>query len=245
MTGDERHLDHEALRNDLAAHALGALPEEEAKRLEAHLESCLSCRELLGSLTQAVEMLPATGLRESPPARVRERLMAAVRAEAAAAGDLEIAGRAPTEPWWRRFAVLALRPATALGAAVVLAVGLAGGYLIRGDPGDSAGPSATFVAAEPLGSNQAISATLEVHGKSATLHVNELPRLAPDRVYEVWVERAGVIEPSTLFVLDREGSGTAAVPGPLEGADRVLVTEEPRGGSQRPTTPPLLAASLS
>lgn len=242
MNGDERHLDYESLRDDLAAYALDALPEAEADELTAHLEHCPRCRELVRWLKPAVDVLPAAVPQHAPPASLRKDLMATVRAEAA---EPETAARKPRrDAWWRRFAAPALRPATALAAAALLAVGVAGGYLIDGDADDRVRPPTAFVEAQPLSGNPDVSATLELHGDSATLHVNELPRLAPGRVYEVWVERAGVMEPSTLFVLDREGSGTAAVPGPLEGADRVLVTEEPRGGSQRPTSPPLLAASL-
>ena len=241
MTGNERHLDHEALRDDLAAYALGALPEAEADELTAHLEHCPRCRELLRWLTPAVDVLPAAVPQHTPPASLRENLMATVLAEAS---EPDTATQPRREGWWRRFSVPVLRPATALAAAALLGAGVAGGYLIDGDGDDRAQPSRTFVGARPLSGNPDVSATLEVHGDSATLHVNELPRLAPDRVYEVWIERAGVMEPSTLFVLDEKGSGAAAVPGPLEGAERVLVTAEPRGGSQRPTNPPLLAAAL-
>jgi hypothetical protein len=71
-----------------------------------------------------------------------------------------------------------------------------------------------------------------------------LPALSKGDVYEVWVERDGTLEPSSLFVAGRDRTAAAAVPGPLEGADAVLVTREPRGGSQRPTSLPLLRADL-
>jgi hypothetical protein len=46
-------------------------------------------------------------------------------------------------------------------------------------------------------------------------------------------------------VLGDDGTAEAAVPGPLEGADAVLVTREPRGGSRRPTSAPILEAALN
>ena len=52
------------------------------------------------------------------------------------------------------------------------------------------------------------------------------------------------LEPSSLFVSRRDGTAEAAVPGPLDDADAVLVTREPRGGSRHPTSPPLLSADL-
>jgi hypothetical protein len=63
-------------------------------------------------------------------------------------------------------------------------------------------------------------------------------------VYEAWVQRGGAFERSGLFELRRNRSGDAAIRGPLGGADAVLVTREPSGGSPRPTSPPLLRADL-
>jgi hypothetical protein len=71
-----------------------------------------------------------------------------------------------------------------------------------------------------------------------------MPSLERDQVYEVWVQRDGRLEPSSLFVPRRNHSADAAVPGQLNGADAVLVTKEPRGGSRRPTSAPLLSVQL-
>ena len=89
-----------------------------------------------------------------------------------------------------------------------------------------------------------VSATLERSGDSATLHVHELPAIAGDEVYEVWVQRAGVMEPRNTFVLSVDGSAEAAVPRAARGRRGRLVTREPRGGSRQPTTRPLLQAPL-
>jgi len=131
-----------------------------------------------------------------------------------------------------------MRPAVAVGLAVLIAAGLTG-YLVRG------GEQGETVSAEPLGPQAAqVSATLERHGDSATLHVSELPSLGRDEVYEVWVQRGDALEPASTFVLGLDGSAEAAVPGPLEGADAILVTAEPRPGSRAPTSEPLLQAPL-
>jgi hypothetical protein len=121
---------------------------------------------------------------------------------------------------------------------ILLVAGVTAGYLARGDQSGS-----EFIPAEPAGSATA-SATLERHGDSATLHVNTLPALDSDQVYEVWVQRAGVMEPASTFVLRSDGSAEAAVPGPLENAQGVFVTAEPRPGTDRPTSTPVLHASL-
>jgi hypothetical protein len=72
-----------------------------------------------------------------------------------------------------------------------------------------------------------------------------MPALASDQVYEVWVQRDGKLEPSSLFVPRTNRSGDAAVPDGLNGADAVLVTREPSGGSEQPTSPPVLSVQLN
>jgi hypothetical protein len=71
-----------------------------------------------------------------------------------------------------------------------------------------------------------------------------MPSLASNQVYETWVRRDGRFEPSSLFALRANHSGEAAIKGPLEGADEVLVTREPRRGSAQPTSPPILRVDL-
>ncbi len=87
-------------------------------------------------------------------------------------------------------------------------------------------------------------ATLERSGDTATLHVQELPAIAENEVYEVWVQRAGVLEARNVFVLDMNGRAEATIPGSLDGGEAVLVTREPRPGSRQPTTEPILTAPL-
>ncbi len=234
------HRDSERLRDDLAAYALGALDAADTAELERHIDGCESCRAELRWLSPAVDMLPASVPQLTPPESLRESLMATVNAEAAS----PVAGPARTKParasWWQGLRGAMLRPATGMAVLILLVVGVGAGYLLRGS-GEPV-PN-TVVPAEAVGTAQA-AATLERHGDSATLHVSQLPALDEDEVYEVWVQRAGVMEPQSTFVLGMDGTAEAAVPGPLENADAVLVTAEPRPGSQRPTTPPLLEAPL-
>lgn len=256
MSVDPRHLDQDALRDDLAAYSLGALPANEAAALEQHLENCQGCRERLRWLSPAVDLLPIAVQQRTPPERLRENLLAIVRTEAATAGGAahESAGAhqpaAPSEPtsgtsgsWWRGLHGLLARPAFGLAAMLLLVVGIGGGYLLRG--GDES-QGTTFAKAEPANRalGKQVSATLERDGESATLHVHKLPALERDQVYEVWVQRAGVMEPSSIFVLSKDGTGEAAIPGPLSGASAIYVTREPRGGSSKPTGDPLLSAPL-
>ena len=228
------HQDLERLRDDLAAYALDALDRDEAARLERHLEGCESCRDRLQWLRPAVDQLPASVEQMAPPAGLRDSLMETVRAEAAP----RRAAEAPRRSWLEGLRTAMLRPAAGFALLIVLVAGIATGYLVRGD--DTA---SDFIPARSSAGVTA-SATLERHGDSATLHVEELPPLARDEVYEVWVQRNGVMEPASTFVLRGDGSAEAAVPGPLDDAEGVFVTAEPRPGTDRPTTDPVLEAPL-
>ena len=72
-----------------------------------------------------------------------------------------------------------------------------------------------------------------------------MPQAAPQRVYEVWVKRAGPPRATdALFTVSRAGDATVAVPGGVAGVRTVLVTSEPRGGSSAPTSSPVIVANL-
>jgi anti-sigma-K factor RskA len=231
---------HEELRNDLAAYALGALQGADVERLEEHLAECESCRGYLQWLEPAVEVLPASVEQLPPPRSLEKSLMATVRAEAKQASETRREERQGFSwPSWRG---LALRPATALAAIGVLAVGLAVGFAIRGsDDADQ-----TLIAAQQTPEAPGpVEATLEREGDSGTLRVEQMPQLQPEEVYEAWIERGGTFEPAGTFVVDSDGRGNAVVDGSLEDADRVLVTIEPDGGSEQPTTEPILAVPLA
>jgi anti-sigma-K factor RskA len=228
---------HEAYREDLAAYALGALDEREAAELEAHLAECEACRIELRWLEPAVDLLPRSVEQLEPPADLRNRLMATVRAEARDASPAGTeAGVRRRRPW----RTMIWRPATAGAATGLLVAGGVAGYLVH-QPSDSS----SVVAARGVSSAPGSPAgMLERSDGSAILTMSNLPALPADDVYEVWVERDGALEPSSLFVPRRDRTAEAAVPDGLDDADAVLVTREPRGGSRQPTSPPLLRADL-
>jgi anti-sigma-K factor RskA len=122
---------------------------------------------------------------------------------------------------------------------VLLAAGVGGGYLLH-QPSDES----SVVAARAARGAPHASGSLERTDSAGILKVQGMPALARNQTYEVWLRRGGTMAPSSLFSIRRDRSGEAAVPGPLDDADAVLVTKEPRGGSAQPTSRPLLAVSL-
>ena len=230
---------HEERRDDLAAYALGALEPADAAELERHLADCEWCRARLRWLQPAVDVLPASVEQLTPPERLRDRLLTTVRNEAALEAEATPARKQARTGRRRDWGGFLLRPATAVAAVALIVVGVAAGYALRGGDDDTA----TTVAALAKAPGD-MSAELVREGDTGTLHLRNMPELDRDEVYEVWVQRGDVMEPGTTFVASRDDSAMAAVDG-LDGADAVLVTREPYGGSEQPTTKPLLEAPLS
>ena len=228
--------DHRAWEEELAAYALGALVASEREAVEVHLAVCERCRGDLRWIAAATEVLPASVAPREPPARLRRRLFAAVRADARAAAET------PAASGWRPAAARLLRPGLAFAAAAVLVVGGVVGYLA----GDSDGVDETTLTAQATGAAPSgAEATIVRTGDSGTLRTTGLPQPAGGEVYEVWIREGESVSPSTIFVVDRQGEGVAAIPAGLDGGDEIMVTREPRGGSDLPTTPPLLRAPIS
>jgi hypothetical protein len=83
-------------------------------------------------------------------------------------------------------------------------------------------------------------------GDAVELRVTNMPAPPAGRVYQVWLQRDGrAPEPDAVFTVDRMGRGSVGVLGDVKGAAKVLVTDEPRGGSDVPTRQPVVAGRLS
>jgi len=230
---------HGRFRDDVAPWLLGALPDDERQEFERHLARCGRCREEVAALRPAVEALPLAAPPVIPPPELRDRIMTAVESEARllqAAG--EQADRPPRRKRRRWNAFGGLRPAfVAAMAALVLAVGV-GGYLI----GNAGGGGARVVAAKVT--FPAAQASVRTQGGEASLQLANMPAPPKGRVYQVWLKRDGRMPQPTraLFVVR---SGSVTIPGGIKGADQVLVTAEPAGGSLQPTTQPVIVANTA
>jgi anti-sigma factor RsiW len=72
---------HEQFADDLSLYALGALTSEERRAVEEHLEECSACRREVEQLRGDWALLAVSASGPRPPARSRERLMAAIASE--------------------------------------------------------------------------------------------------------------------------------------------------------------------
>jgi anti-sigma-K factor RskA len=222
--------EHEAQRDELAAYLLGALEPGEAAALEQHLAGCEECRAELEWLRPAVLSLPEAVEPTEPPAGLRTRIIGEIEAETKPE-------RATSRFGWKRRSP-ALRPLAGL-AVIALLVAAVAGYAIR-DGGES-GSNATTVA---TGKPPAVTAEMISEGDSGTLRLEHLHQLPPDEVLQAWVQRGERVESAkTLFVPNPDGTATAVIDD-MDGVDAVMVTAEPRGGSEQPTGEPIVEMSI-
>lgn len=216
---------------DVAAYALGALEPDEARALEAHLETCAVCRDELAALAGATDVLPLSAPQLAVPRGLRRRVMADVRRHPRSSGEDRARGR-------QRLSLG--RPALALAGAAALAAAVALGALVTSS--STSGPRVVQASVVPAGA----SAQLRVNSGQAALVLSRMPAPPAGKIYEVWLKR-GAAAPSptdALFGVTSSGSASVAVPGDLHGVTAVLVTPEPRGGSLAPTHAPVVVAQL-
>ena len=243
--GEARDDHGERWNAELAAYALDALDPGERRIVDEHLVDCEACSERLRWMLPAVDVLPATVAPQSPPPELKARIMDVVEREAAAGTAPDRAGTEGSRPerrWWP--GGLALRPALAgLGVVLLLAAAIAG-YALRDD---SEQPSSEVFAAKAEGGSGA-SGELEVSGDGGTLHVTNLPPIGNNEVYQAWIQdepgAGGSVHPSSVFVVSGAGTGDVAIPHGLADARRVMVTREPKGGSEHPSESSLLTAEM-
>lgn len=229
--------DHTRWSEDLAAYVLGALEPREAAEFERHLEGCERCQGEVRWFEPAVHMLPESVERAEPPPRLREALMAEVRADAEEEVGRE---RGSLLPDWLRggFGSRGLRLATGLAVVAFAIAAVAGFEIGKSGSGDSGG--ATTLSSREHG----IDVKMVREGEGGTLHLANLHQLPPGKVLEAWVRREGTVEAvPALMVPDRKGQAETTI-ADMSGVDTVMVTEEPQGGSEEPTSPAIVTMSV-
>lgn len=212
-------IDHSRWSEDLAAYMLGALEPEEAAELERHLDGCERCREEMRWLQPAVHSLPESVGRQEPPKQLRQSLMAEVRADARPA---EQPARARSRRW-------ILKPAAGFAVVALLVAGVVG-YEVGRDGGDEGGGASTIVR-----EINGMTVKMIQEGEGGKLELAGVPQPPEDKVFEAWVERDGEVEAvPALIVPDRNGHAETTI-ADMEGVEAVMITVEPRGGSETPT----------
>jgi anti-sigma-K factor RskA len=231
--------DRQLCGDNAAPYVLGALEEHEHEEFRRHLESCAVCREEVAALEVVTGALPAAVEQRSAPAELKQRVMASIHEDMRSETARERSGasvrsaRGPALAWlsWR-----ALTPGALAAAAIVLAV------VALSSGGSSSTATRVFHAQAPVGAD----VSLRVSDGRGQLEISGMPQTPPQRIYEVWIKRAGAPDPTdALFTVTSKGDATVGVPGSLKGATVVMVTSEPLGGTKVPTSTPVIVANLT
>jgi len=215
------------------AYVLDAIEPDERLAFEQHLAECESCRDEVAALQHATTAL-ALNEATAPPAHLRGLVLAA--AERTPQLPPLTLQREPTPVVRGRWVPRLL----AAAAAVVLLAGIGVTVSLLDD-----GPE-PVTAAQVFESPDARLKDIALDGGEVHVAVSEklgriavdgkdMPAPPADRVYQLWLVHNGTA--TSISVM--EGDATSAVEKfPIEGV--LAVTTEPEGGSDQPTSQPIL-----
>ena len=245
------------------AYVLGALPEEERQSFEDYLAGHPERQAEIDELGAIAGLLAFSAQEQEPSPELRSRLMEVVEAEAE---PRRVTRRSMSA---RIGDYLSFR-SLALGAAALLVIGLLSwNVLLQGQLQDLQGQ-----VADARGQVQDLqgqveeardqrqvqqSQTIELKGswaeqganaEVALIHKDQiilvarnLPSVPEDRTCQIWVIKGDVPKPSGLFQPDGNMTATP-ITNSITQADVIAVTVEPAGGSDQPTSDPVLLAEL-
>jgi anti-sigma-K factor RskA len=256
--------DREQMLESVALYALGVLPREEAALVAAFIANDDDARREYLDLRAAADALAHTA--EEPvdsarSSRMKERLMARVRSDAAAGG---VARRriAVVYPAWMWGTGLA-----AAAAIVFALVSVVGDVNVRGEL--SATRHRNDALRSELASSQRVAAsdrrtltdllasdakrydvaagTIVVRRDRIYFAFSKLPPLPRGHVYQAWTAPKGAttMQPSVTFTPNADGVAVVALPVDATRVGVVAVSVEPEGGSKAPTTTPTVVAPLT
>ncbi len=233
---------HDELKTLIAPYVLGAVSTEEERTVRSHIMSCEECMREAESFSGAASAL-ALAVEEAPvPAGFADAIVAKVQSERPAVAQAP--ARADWFFRWRKvFAGVA-------AASVVGMIVLASAFVAQRQQVQqyaSAVPPLVHGDGMRLAGTGGAVARMVPTADGATLFATGLDE-APDRhTYQLWLmecEEPEVIEtctPTSAGTFDVSGGIAVLETGAsLEGYDRAAVTVEPDGGSEGPTTLPVI-----
>ncbi len=241
------------------AYVLGALPEEERLSFEDYLAAHPERQAEIDELGAVAGLLAFYPQEQEPSPELRSRVMEVVEAEAE---PRRVGGRST---FGRVGDFLSIRN-LALGAAALLVIGLLSwNVMLQGQVEDLQGQvedaqgQVQDLQAQVEEAQKQQSPTIELEGSwadqganaqvlsinknQAILVAKDMPSVPEDQTCQIWVISNDVPKPSGLFQPDRNMTATP-ITNSITKADVIAVTVEPAGGSEQPTSDPVLLAEL-
>lgn len=242
-------LSHDEVRELIAPYVLGALPADEVSFVRAHILSCDACMAEADTMSEAASKLALSAEPVPPPGDFTARVMAS-----ATGTPQEDDATVAQLPGKRRSPWTAL---VATAAALVIVVLSASVFTLKGDL-DTARDQLAASRSELTLYERVVSAVLHSDGGMELAGSGAVGRMVPsgeggvfvvagmheapkNHTYQLWVIDGG--QPISAGLFDaRNGVALLDVDVSLKGADGVAVTIEPDGGSDGPTTDPIMSS---
>lgn len=215
------------------AYALGALPQEELRQMEEYLADHPELRPEVEELSTLSNLLAFSPTEYEPPPTLRRSIMSAVEAEASQQS-------ASSPSTLQRLRSYLSMQRLALGAAAVVLIALLS-WNVSLQSGDNGLQSFELQGSGPAEEVQA--EVVEMKEDRFVLVAENMPSMPEDKTMQIWVIQDGKPKPGGTFRPD-DGIAAAPVTKPIQGADAVAVTVEPAGGSDQPTSDPVLESKL-
>jgi hypothetical protein len=229
----------EDLRPEYGAYALGVAEDPELSEISEHLER--GCPECVAGVRSAMGTVVAMsgGVKSvNPPKHLRRRVVAMV------SPGPERKGWAFWLPW----------AVSALLAMVLVSVALPGRVSRSGSQAMPNSPRLEEMLAiinDPVtkdvafGDPTARGRFFVSPGKGVVFIAARLPKLAAGRTFEMWViPTSGKPIPAGTFNALEDSTAVYVHQGPVESATAIAISVEPAGGSQQPTTTPIIVSKL-
>jgi anti-sigma-K factor RskA len=241
------------------AYVLGALPEEERLSFEEYLVAHPGRQAEIDELGAVAGLLAFSPPEQEPSPELRSRVMEMVEAEAQ---PRRVARRSLSARIGDYLSVRSL----ALGAAALLVIGLLSWNVLlqgqvedlqgqvedaqsqvqnlQGQVADAQAQQSQTIELEGSWAEQGATAEVtSMEGNEIVLVARNMPSVPEDRTCQIWVIKGDVPKPSGLFQPDGNGTATP-ITNSLKKANVIAVTVEPAGGSEQPTSDPVLLAEL-
>ena len=226
----------------LGAFALGALPPDAHHELLRHLSSCDAHEDVVVLRAAALSLAASTPERTPPPA-LRDRLLDTVSGEAGPAPGIShqpttiATGRRPS------LGRIRLNAVVVAAALALLAIGLLSWNVVL--QVSDAGAAAVPVVYEFEGASGASGRVLFLESEAlAVLQFRGLSPLPADRVYQVWTIGPEGAASAGIFNASADGVARIVVSLERDLTTAIALSEEPSGGSEQPTSDPLIGAPL-
>jgi anti-sigma-K factor RskA len=241
------------------AYVLDALPEEERRNFEEFLATHPERQAEIDELGAVAGLLAFSPEEQEPTLELRERIMEVVEAEAAPRSERRVSVLA-------RLAGYIGARGLAFGAAALLIVGLLSwNLLLQGQVDDLQGQVQSSqgqvdnLQAQVQDAQAQQTQTVQLSGTwtgqgadaevasisedTIVLVADNLPQVPEGQTCQIWVIKGDVPKSGGLF---QPGATETAAPitAPIKKGDTIAVTIEPAGGSEQPTTDPVLSAKL-